>query len=77
MARDRNAGYTPGQDVADRADCAASEFFKDGKYHLVRRRSMKLSLPQWSTTSPTLGRPVPDRQIEDGMAEATGTAGRS
>ncbi len=26
------AGYTPGQDVALGLDCAASEFYKDGKY---------------------------------------------
>ena len=29
------AGYLPGSDVAIGLDCAASEFFKDGKYHLT------------------------------------------
>jgi enolase len=28
------AGYVPGQDVLLALDCAASEFYKDGKYHL-------------------------------------------
>ena len=28
------AGYTPGEDVTFALDCAATEFFKDGKYHL-------------------------------------------
>ena len=29
-----NAGYLPGPDVAIGLDCAASEFYRDGKYHL-------------------------------------------
>ena len=29
-----NAGYTPGKQIALGLDCAASEFYKDGKYHL-------------------------------------------
>jgi enolase len=28
------AGYRPGEDIAFALDCAATEFFKDGKYHL-------------------------------------------
>ena len=32
------AGYTPGEQIAIGLDCAASEFYKDGKYHLERRR---------------------------------------
>ena len=28
------AGYTPGEDIALAVDCAASEFFRDGKYQL-------------------------------------------
>ena len=28
------AGYVPGQDVAIGIDCAASEFYRDGRYHL-------------------------------------------
>ena len=28
------AGYKPGEQIALGLDCAASEFYKDGKYHL-------------------------------------------
>ncbi|HEX7389919.1 MAG TPA: phosphopyruvate hydratase, partial [Acidiphilium sp.] len=28
------AGYRPGEDIAFALDCAATEFFKDGRYHL-------------------------------------------
>ena len=31
----KNAGYIPGKDVNIAIDVAASEFYKDGKYHLV------------------------------------------
>lgn len=31
----KNAGYEPGKDINLAIDVAASEFFKDGKYHLV------------------------------------------
>jgi enolase len=30
----QEAGYKPGDDIAIALDCAASEYFKDGKYHL-------------------------------------------
>ena len=29
------AGYKPGEDVVLALDCAATEFFKDGKYELA------------------------------------------
>lgn len=32
------AGYVPGQDVMLALDCASSEFYKDGKYHLTAER---------------------------------------
>ncbi|MEZ5956012.1 MAG: hypothetical protein R3C27_16335 [Hyphomonadaceae bacterium] len=28
-------GYTPGEDIALALDCAATEYFKNGKYELV------------------------------------------
>ncbi len=30
----KNAGYQPGVDISLALDCAASEFYKDGKYHM-------------------------------------------
>lgn len=42
-----NAGYTPGEQIALGLDCAASEFYKDGKYHL-EGEGMVLSAEQWT-----------------------------
>ncbi len=62
------AGYTPGQDVVLGLDCAASEFFKDGKYQLA---SEKLELDSAGMTDylATLAGKYPIISIEDGMAE--------
>ncbi|MFN4148358.1 MAG: phosphopyruvate hydratase [Rhodocyclaceae bacterium] len=62
------AGYTPGQDVVLGLDCAASEFFKDGKYILA---SEKLELDSAGMTDylATLVDKYPIISIEDGMAE--------
>jgi len=62
------AGYRAGDDVYLGLDCAASEFFKDGKYQLTgegkRLNSSQMSdfLVNWSRQYPLLS-------IEDGMAE--------
>jgi enolase len=62
------AGLQPGIDVAIGVDCAASEFFKDGLYHL-ESEGLKLSsaeltdyLAAWCDSYPIIS-------IEDGMAE--------
>jgi enolase len=62
------AGYTPGQDVVLGLDCAASEFYKDGKYILA---SEKLELSSTALTDylATLAGKYPIVSIEDGMAE--------
>ena len=62
------AGYTPGQDVVLGLDCAASEFFKDGKYVLA---SEKLELDSAGMVDylATLAGKYPIISIEDGMAE--------
>jgi enolase len=62
------AGYTPGQDVVLGLDCAASEFYKDGKYILA---SEKLELTSAALTDylATLVAKYPIISIEDGMAE--------
>ena len=63
------AGYTPGQDVLLGLDCAASEFYKEGKYLLA---SEKLELDSAAMTDylATLVDKYPIVSIEDGMAEA-------
>jgi enolase len=62
------AGYTPGQDVLLGLDCAASEFYKDGKY---RFDAEKLSYTSAQLADLMAGwcDKYPIVTIEDGMAE--------
>jgi enolase len=69
------AGYTPGQDVVLGLDCASSEFYKDGKYILASEK-LELSSEAFADYLATLADRYPIISIEDGMAEATGAAGR-
>jgi len=62
------AGYTPGQDVALGFDCAASEFYKDGKYMLSSEK-MELTSAAMVDYLATLVDKYPIVSIEDGMAE--------
>src|SRR3990172_5854565 len=62
------AGYTAGQDVMLALDCAASEFFKDGKYVLASE-DLSLSAQEFSDYLASLRIRRPIVSIEDGMAE--------
>ncbi|MBI3524855.1 MAG: phosphopyruvate hydratase [Betaproteobacteria bacterium] len=62
------AGYTPGQDVMLGLDCAASEFYKDGKYHLASEK-LELSSEAFVDYLAKLADKYPIISIEDGMAE--------
>jgi enolase len=62
------AGYTPGEQVAIGLDCAASEFFKDGKYHLSGE-GLVLSAAEWTDILSTWADKYPIVSVEDGMAE--------
>jgi enolase len=62
------AGYTPGQQIAIGLDCAASEFYKDGKYHLSGE-GMVLSAAEWTDILATWADKYPIVSVEDGMAE--------
>ena len=64
----QNAGYVPGKDVLLALDCAASEFYKDGKYQLSRE-NLQLSSAQFVDYLATLVDKFPIVSIEDGMAE--------
>ncbi len=64
-----SAGYTPGQDVLLGLDCAASEFYKDGKYHLASEK-LELSSEAFADYLGTLVDKFPIISIEDGMGEA-------
>lgn len=63
------AGYTPGQDVALALDCAASEFYHDGRYILASEK-LELSSAAFTDYLATLADRYPIISIEDGMSEA-------
>ena len=62
------AGYRPGDDVMLALDCAASEFFKDGKYHLAGE-DKSLDAGAMAGYLADLCERYPILSIEDGMAE--------
>jgi enolase len=62
------AGYEAGQDVVLGLDCAASEFYKDGKYHLASE-NLQLSAAELTDYLAALVDKYPIVTIEDGMAE--------
>ncbi|MBC7803740.1 MAG: phosphopyruvate hydratase [Candidatus Parcubacteria bacterium] len=62
------AGYAAGQDVVIALDCAASEFYKDGKYVLASE-NLSLGAPEFSDYLANLADRYPIVSIEDGMAE--------
>lgn len=62
------AGYVPGADVAIGMDCAASEFYKDGKYHL-KADGLILNTQQVIDLYATWVDKYPIISIEDGMSE--------
>jgi enolase len=63
------AGYTAGQEVVLALDCAASEFFRDGRYLLGSER-LSLSSQEFCDYLATLAERYPIVSIEDGMAES-------
>jgi len=62
------AGYAAGTQVALGLDCAASEFYKDGKYRL-EGEGLTLTAPEWTDILTTWAERYPILSIEDGMAE--------
>ena len=62
------AGYQAGQDVLLAIDCAASEFYKDGRYVLGSEK-LQLSSGQFTDYLAALADKFPIISIEDGMAE--------
>ncbi|MBV9899900.1 MAG: phosphopyruvate hydratase [Alphaproteobacteria bacterium] len=62
------AGYTPGDDVVLALDCAATEYFRDGAYH-IDGEGLTLSPQENADYLAALVRDYPIRSIEDGMAE--------
>jgi enolase len=62
------AGYAAGENVLIGLDCASSEFFRDGRYH-VSGEGLQLSSAQFSDYLANLAEQYPIVSIEDGMAE--------
>ena len=62
------AGYKPGEDVLLALDCAASEFYKDGKYDLSGE-GLQLTSSEFADYLANLADKYPIVSIEDGMHE--------
>ncbi|WP_066479471.1 MULTISPECIES: phosphopyruvate hydratase [unclassified Sphingomonas] len=68
MASIEAAGYTPGDDVMLALDCAATEFFKNGKYEMVGE-GKSLTPHEMADYLADLAARYPILSIEDGMSE--------
>ena len=68
MASIESAGYRPGEDVVLALDCAATEFFKDGNYHLDGEGRV-ISPAEMADYLVDLASRYPIVSIEDGMSE--------
>ena len=62
------AGYVPGKDVMIGMDCAASEFYKDGKYQIAAE-GLQLTSAEFTDYLAAWVDKYPIINIEDGMAE--------
>jgi len=62
------AGYKPGENVVLALDCAATEFFKNGKYE-ISGEGLSLSPIDMADYLAALCNDYPIRSIEDGMSE--------
>ena len=62
------AGFKPGEEVALALDCAATEFFKNGKYE-ISGEGLSLSPVKMADYLAALTKDYPIRSIEDGMGE--------
>jgi enolase len=63
-----DAGYTAGEHIVLGLDCAASEFYKDGKYEL-KAEGLSLTAQKWTDMLATWVDKYPIISIEDAMAE--------
>ena len=62
------AGFKPGTEMALALDCAATEFFKNGKYE-ISGEGLSLSPVEMAEYLASLAKDYPIRSIEDGMGE--------
>jgi len=64
-----DAGYEAGSQIALGLDCASSEFYRDGKYHLAAEGGIALDAADFANLLATWCDKYPIISIEDGMAE--------
>jgi enolase 1/2/3 len=69
MAATEAAGYKPGEDITFALDCAASEFFKDGAYHLDAEGDGPWDAERLISFYKELVNDYPIVSIEDGLDE--------
>lgn len=68
MASVEKAGFKPGENVMLALDCAATEFFRDGKYE-ISGEGLSLTPGEMADYLGKLCAEYPIRSIEDGMSE--------
>jgi enolase len=68
MASIEQAGFKPGEEIALALDCAATEFYEEGRYHIAGE-NLRLVGEDMAQYLDQLCRDYPIRSIEDGMAE--------
>jgi len=68
MASVERAGFKPGEDVVLALDCAATEYFADGRYDMAGEGT-SLSPEEMADYLAELCKAYPIRSIEDGMSE--------
>ena len=68
MTSIKKAGYTPGKDIYLALDCAATEYYKDGKYEMVGE-GVSLTSDENAAYLAKLAEDYPIISIEDGMSE--------
>ncbi|MDG0989416.1 MAG: phosphopyruvate hydratase [Yoonia sp.] len=64
----KKAGYKPGEDIYLALDCAATEYYRDGKYEM-KGEGVSLSSEENADYLATLAADYPIISIEDGMSE--------
>ena len=64
-----DAGYEAGSQIALGLDCASSEFYRDGRYHLAGEGGMALTSRDFANLLASWCDKYPIISIEDGMAE--------
>ena len=69
------AGYKAGEDIYLALDCAATEYFKDGKYEL-KAKANRSHPPKTSTTSPPSAPTIRSSRLKTAALKTTGRAGK-